>query len=467
MTINEEADASAGFRSRPFQAGVFVLGIAGLWLIVLFASSHLPVDLTVVLLILLTVVVAIALFTAPALAVLTALIAVILVNWYLVPPYRTFEISNPDNVAALTVFALVAAVSSVLVGASTRARSRMRTSESRAGIIRTVVASDESSSEALARVRDALELGQLDLLKAEGVSWLPVATSGPAVSVGSTESNIALDVPMGSTYRLVGRGAERFAVDPGFVESLAAAVVRSYESEQMRTEQQRAKELEAIDQARTALLASVGHDLRTPLSSLRLAVDALQSTESQLDDVSRSELLETVDDATARLNEMITDMLDLSRLEAGVLLAQPQPVSLHEVVAGATLAWSEGLVRSDVPEDLPSVIADPVLLERVIENLVSNAIRHGGATPDEPVTITARRAGEHVELRIRDNGPGLPEGHPGLQTPLTADGRADASSGLGLAIVVAFTRAMDIAIEFLSPEGHGLAVRLDLKQVGR
>ena len=441
MTSGPDQSSERAFRSRPFQAGVFVVGVAGLWLIVLFASTHLPVDLTVLLLILL--------------------------NWYLIPPYRTFEISNPDNVAALVVFALVAAISSLLVGASSRARSRMRTSESRAGIISDVVSTDESSSDALARVRDALELAELELLKLEGSRWISVATSDRTHAASDAFGSVALDVPIQQTYRLIGRGQELFAVDPGFVESLAAAVVRSYESEQLRIEQQRAVELEAIDQARTALLASVGHDLRTPLSSLRLAVDTLRSAESQLDDLSRAELLATVDDATGRLNEMITDMLDLSRLEAGVLLAQPEVVALDEVVAGATLAWPASIVSVDVSDDLPAVEADPVLLERVIENLVSNAIRHGGADANEPVRISASATDDHIELVIADRGPGLNGRHPTAQNPLTAGGTADASSGLGLAIVVAFTNAMNIPVDFSTTDGTGLAAILRLRPVKR
>ena len=256
-------------------------------------------------------------------------------------------------------------------------------------------------------------------------------------------------------------------MDPGFVESLAAAVVRSYESEQLRIEQQRALELEAIDQARTALLASVGHDLRTPLSSLRLAVDTLRSAESQLDDDSRAELLATVDDATGRLNEMITDMLDLSRLEAGVLLAQPEAVALDEVVAGATLAWPASVVSVDVSDNLPAIEADPVLLERVIENLVSNAIRHGGSDVNDPVRITASATSDGVELVISDRGPGLSGRHPTAQNPLTAGGTADASSGLGLAIVMAFTNSMNIPVNFLAAEGTGLTVSLLLRPVNR
>jgi len=455
--------SEVGPRARTAQVVVFTCGLAVAWIIVLFASTRLPVDLTVVLLILLTVVVAIALFTAPALAVIAALITVVLVNWYLVPPYQTFAIASTDNVVALTVFALVAAVASLLVGASSQARSRARESESQAGIIRTVVTTEESPSEALERVRAALDLAALELLKSSGRSWAPVATAGSASKVSDVHVAIALDVYIQGEYRLVGYGQERFAEDPDFIESLAAAAVRSYESEQLRTEQQRAVELEAIDRARTALLASVGHDLRTPLSSLRLAVDTLRSSESLLDEQSTDELLGTVDESTRRLDELITNMLDLSRLEAGVLLVKVQPVALDEVVARATLSWPASVTRIDVPEHLPPVEADETLLERIIENLVSNAVRHGAADELTPVEIVARAIDGTLSLTICDHGPGLHRQTPSGRAPLTASGTADRSSGLGLAIVVAFSDAMNVPVDFEQTTGGGLTVRLTLE----
>ena len=457
--------SEVGPRARTVQVVVFTCGLAVAWIIVLFASTRLPVDLTVVLLILLTVVVAIALFTAPALAVIAALITVVLVNWYLVPPYQTFAIASTDNVVALTVFALVAAVASLLVGASSQARSRARESESQAGIIRTVVTTEESPSEALERVRAALDLAALELLRSSGRSWTPVATAGISSKTSDIEVAIALDVYIQGEYRLVGYGQERFAEDPHFIESLGAAAVRSYESEQMRTEQQRAIALEGIDRARTALLASVGHDLRTPLSSLRLAVDALRSTESALDADATGELLETVDASTRRLDELITNMLDLSRLEAGVLLAKVQPVALDEVVARATLSWSADVTRIDVAEDLPHVGADETLLERMIENIVSNALRHGGVTATDPVDVIARAVDGTVVLTIADHGPGLGQHIQSGRAPLTGSGTADSSSGLGLAIVVAFGDAMKVPVDFDTTSGGGLTVRFTLLAV--
>jgi two-component system sensor histidine kinase KdpD len=259
------------------------------------------------------------------------------------------------------------------------------------------------------------------------------------------------------------------AEDPGFVESLAAAAVRSYESDRMEAEQSRAEQLAAIDKARTALLASVGHDLRTPLSGLRLAVDALRDPHSQLDAESTHDLLETVDDSTTRLDELITNLLDMSRLEAGVVMAQVQPTPVDAAVAAAVLAFPNAAVTLDVNDALPLVDADPALLERVIENLVSNALRYAGPTSESPVLVTAHAADGAVVVSVVDHGPGLaasaaPAQVGGLDGSV---GRADRSAGLGLAIVRGFCDAMGVTLDFRDTDGGGLTVALTLKESTR
>jgi two-component system, OmpR family, sensor histidine kinase KdpD len=237
----------------------------------------------------------------------------------------------------------------------------------------------------------------------------------------------------------------------------------------MESEQRRAEELAAIDSARTALLASVGHDLRTPLSGLRLAVDALRDETSTLDDETRADLLETVDDSTTRLSELITNLLDMSRLEAGVLAVRIEPTAVDAAVAGALLAGSPHRpdVEVDVSDTLPLVLADPALLERVVENLVSNAVRYAEPSAASPVRVSAYDNGSGVVVDVADRGPGLAErsGVDGLGA-VRASGRADRSTGLGLEIVRGFCAAMDVDLAFLETPGGGLTVRLTLATAG-
>ena len=445
---------------------VAVVGVAVMWITVVAAESRRPVDLTVVLLLMLLVVLGLALVTGPVLAVGSALIAVVLINWYLVPPYGTVEVSNPDNVVALVVFAIVAGVASALAELNARIRAGALRSRERAGLIAGVVAKgDSDGAMSLDRVRESLDLDRLSLVRDRGQGREVLATSGTGPELSSAP--LALDVTVSGGYRLIGVGPARMAEDPGFVESLAAAAVRSYESDLMRGERRRAEELAAIDEARTALLASVGHDLRTPLSSLRLAVDALRDPGAPLDPETERALLETVHDATGRLDDLITNLLDMSRLEAGVLMAKVGPTSIDAAVAAALLVWPHPDVIAEVSDTLPLVVADAALLERVLENLVSNALRYAAPSPDHPVQLSAEVVGEIVVLDIADHGPGFNSrlNSDGLG-PIRAGGGADRSTGLGLEIVRGFCAAMDVDVTFLETKGGGLTVRLSLPVAG-
>lgn len=447
----------------PLRARVLVaaVGVAVIWGAVLVGAQLLPADLTVVLLLLLVVVLAIAAVTGPGLGIATAVVGVVLVNWYLVPPYGTFEIASTDNLVALVVFGLLAGLSSLLVDLTVRIQAGAQRSTARADLLGEVVSRDDDSGSTppLERIRVALDLDRLSLLLDEAGTERVLRTTGSGPDVPTGDGRV-VDVAVGGGYRLVGSGQERMAEDPEFLESLADAAVRSYESERMKSERLRAEELAAVDSARTALLASVGHDLRTPLAGLRLSVDALRQPGSHLDAEASAELLETIEGSARRLDELITNLLDMSRLEAGVLLSRPEPTAIDAVVAGAVLAWPSAAVMVDVDDALPLAWTDPALLERVLDNLVSNAIRYAAPEPGRPIRITAAATSDAVVIDVTDHGPGLaaPDGPP--RAALSAGGPADRSSGLGLGIVRGFCAALHVDVEFLDTEGGGLTVRL-------
>ena len=292
-----------------------------MWVGAVLASSHVPLDLAAVLLVMLAAVVALALVTGPVLAVLASLAVVVIVNWYLVPPYDTFQVASTENLVALVVFPLVAALTAGLVELAARARGRDAASASHAMLMGDVASTPAGS---LDRVRRALDLEELRLVNVDGEV---VARSGEAGAAGTV-----LDVTGPDGYRLIGTGVPRIAEDRDFIASIAAAAVRAHESALLEREKGRAQELAAVDEARSALLASVGHDLRTPLAGLRLAIDTLRSPDVDLGPEARAELLDTVDASTARLDELITNLLDMSRLEAGGLPVRREPL-------GARTAW--------------------------------------------------------------------------------------------------------------------------------
>ena len=361
-------------RRQAVRVASAIIGTAIVWLTVLAFTRANPVDLTVALLVVLVEVLAVAVMSGPVLAVIVALLSAVLVNWYLVPPYNTFAIASADNVAALIVFTLVAAVAATLVELSGRARTRARESTRQAELLGDIVVTGEGDDavNALERVRDGLNLEQVELIGRTGTGTAHVL----AATGAATDSPVTLDVELPDGYRMVGRGAELFAPDPDFLTSLGAAAVRAFESTRMQEESLRADELEAVDRARTALLASVGHDLRTPLAGLRVSIETLSALDDSLEPGDRAALMETIESSVDRLDELITNLLDMSRLQAGALIAHPEPTDVADVVDRVLLGFPGERIDVHVGAELPAVRADPALLERMVANLVSNALRY-------------------------------------------------------------------------------------------
>lgn len=245
-----------------------------------------------------------------------------------------------------------------------------------------------------------------------------------------------------------------------------------------------AQELAMQDRVRAALLASVGHDLRTPLASTKAAVSSLRQTDIEWPDEVRAQLLATIEDSTDRLTRLVTNLLDMTRLRSDAVTARVTPVALDEVVLRALL--SEHRTRADVciPDDLPLVLVDPGLLERVVENLVENAVRFSPPGARIELRAEARTAADggadggadgaadhgasrsRVDLRIIDHGPGIaPDRWDEVFTPFQRLDDRDSGShvGLGLAIAQGFTEAMAGDLRPSTTPGGGLTMTLQLK----
>lgn len=449
-------------RRQAIRLAAAVIGLALVWLTVLAFTRANPIDLTVALLVVLAEVLVVAVLSGPVLAVVVALAAVVLINWYLVPPYGTFAIASTDNVVALIVFALVAAVAATSVEIGARARSRAKESSRQAELLGEVVAASEGddAATALERVRVGLDLEQVEL-----TGRLGRAPSRVLASAGPTSgAAVVVDLALPDGYRLVGRGPELFAPDPDFLASLGAAAVRAYESERMQEESERADELEAIDRSRTALLASVGHDLRTPLAGLRVSIETLRSFDDSLSEDDRQALMETIESSSDRLDELITNLLDMSRLQAGAVIAHPDRTDIADVIDRVLLAAPDPRVEVRVGVDLPAVLADSTLLERMVANLISNALRYSPS--DSPVTVVAHPDVDRVVLEVCDRGPGISDEHQSevFQPFHRIGAQPDGGTGLGLAIVRGFAEAMGIDVDLDSSDGTGLVARLVIPQ---
>jgi two-component system sensor histidine kinase KdpD len=224
------------------------------------------------------------------------------------------------------------------------------------------------------------------------------------------------------------------------------------------------------DRMRTALLAAVSHDIRTPLAAAKAAVSCLRSHDMQLTAEDHAELLATAEEALDRLTHLAASLLDMTRLLADALPVRPRPADLGEIVVRSLddLGPPARAVMVDLPCDLPEVMADPAIMERVIVNLVSNALRYSPA--GSPLVLRASAPADRVELRVIDRGPGIPEADRDrafLPFQRLGDTGTTAGVGLGLAVARDLTEAMGGALEPGETPGGGLTMTIYLPSAPR
>ena len=223
-----------------------------------------------------------------------------------------------------------------------------------------------------------------------------------------------------------------------------------------------------VDRGRAALLAAVSHDLRTPLAAAKAAVSGLGSRDLRLSAADRDELLATAEESLDQLTQLAASLLDVSRLQAGAQAVFPRPADLGQIIADSldSLGPQGRPVLADIPSGLPGVMADPVITERVIVNLLSNALRY--SPPASPPLLTARAHGDRVELRVVDHGPGIPEAdRQRVFLPFCRLGDPDSRTGVGLGLMVSrgLAEAMGGTVEPEETPGGGLTMVVSLPAV--
>jgi two-component system, OmpR family, sensor histidine kinase KdpD len=219
---------------------------------------------------------------------------------------------------------------------------------------------------------------------------------------------------------------------------------------------------------RAALLAAVSHDLRSPLASAKAAVTSLRSDDVQWSADDQAELLATADESLDKLTKLVENLLDMSRLQAGAMPVFPRPTDLGEVVArGLDDLGPDGRsVLLEIPADLPEVLVDPGIVERVISNLVANALRY--SPPGSPPLLSASSLGDRIELRVIDRGPGIPEEQiDRMFVPFQRLGDTDNTTGIGLGLALSrgLSEAMAGTLESEETPGGGLTMALSLPTV--
>jgi two-component system sensor histidine kinase KdpD len=451
----------AGLGGRRQAAGV-LLAVAGLPLLtVVLVAARPHLDLTDDLLIYLVAVVTIAVVGGFWPALLAALTASLALNWYFTKPLHTLTIAEPRNLLALLLFVTVAVtVSSVVHLAARRQVQAARSAGEAASLLelaQTVLGGADTPTAVLDHLTSTWG-GRAELAEQVRDQWVSVAVSGTAPD-GADVSH----VPVSDSVALLVSGQPR-PLPARLLHGFAAQAGAALDRDRLRTQAAQAEALAEGNRMRTALLAAVSHDLRTPLASIKASVSTLRQTDVVWTQADEEALLATIEDGADRLDALIGNLLDMSRLATGSLQPFLRPTSVEEVAPAALLGLAPASsVRMAVPDDLPLVRTDPVLLERVLANLFANALAH---SPDgRPPVLHAYPAGDTVLLEVADHGPGVADEFKlRMFEPFERLGERTSGTGVGLGLAVAkgFLAAMGGTIVATDTLGGGLTVQVIL-----
>ncbi|MGI5353981.1 ATP-binding protein [Streptomyces sp. CA-252508] len=402
----------------------------------------------------------------PALA--SAAVGSLLLNWFFTPPVRELTIADPKNLVALLIFVGVAiSVASVvdLAARRTHQAARLRAeSETLSFLAGTILRGESSLDALLERVRETFSMESVALLQrgSDVEPWNRAAGAGPHPVARPDDADV--DMPVGDRMSLALSGRALPAEDRRVLGAFAAQAAVVLDRQRLVGEAEEARKLAEGNRIRTSLLAAVSHDLRTPLAAVKAAVTSLRSDDVHWSEEDQAELLESIEVGTDRLDHLVGNLLDMSRLETGMVTPLIRETDLDEVVPMALGGVPEGSAELDIPESLPMVAVDRGLLERAVANIVENAVKH---SPDgTPVLVSASTIADRVELRVIDRGPGIPdEAKDRVFAPFQRYGDAPSGAGVGLGLAVArgFAEAVGGTLTAEDTPGGGLTMVLTLR----
>jgi two-component system sensor histidine kinase KdpD len=400
-------------------------------------------------------------------AVACAFLSTALLNYFFTAPLHTFAIADAANIVALALFVAVAVgVASVVDHAARRtvqAEEARQEADTLGMLNQTLLGSEQTVLTVLELVRDTFAMRSAALLQREpAAGWRVVASVGAEPPVDPDAADAQAEAS--PSLRLVLGGRALSARDLRVLSAFATHLSVVLEREEIARREAAAREVEAGDRLRTALLAAVSHDLRTPLASIKAAVSTLETPGIRLTDTDRRDLLAAIEHSTDSLRSIVDNLLDMSRLQAGALSLDLQDVGLDDVLSravGSVVDPAE--VDIDVPPGLPDVTVDLGLLDRVVANLVQNAVRHSPA--GSRARLVAAAHGDRVRLSVVDHGPGVPDAlKPKLFEPFQRldDRHTALGVGLGLAVAKGLTEAQGGRLVAEDTPGGGLTMVVDL-----
>src|SRR2546421_3120797 len=425
------------------------------------------------LLLFLLFIVGIAIMGGAVPALVVAVLAFGVADWFFIPPLHALTIGHPVDAIALVVFLTVAvAVSAVGERAARRTVLAARSQAEAEALARLAASSvlsagEEALPNLVTQLRDTFGLAAVAVLCPDPPGWLIEAAAGDPVPTRPEEASFSAPLDEGSVLALA--GGELMGDDARLLNSFVAQLRVAQAGRRLQAEAASAGELAESNRLRTALLAAVSHDLRTPLASIKASASSLLSDEVEWSRDAIKGFARTIEGEADRLNAVVSNLLDMSRLQTGALHLKLRAVGLEEVVSAAlgSLSGEVAGVAVDVPDSLPAIEADPALLERALANVVENAVSWSPA--DRLVRVEAGEVGDHVDLRVIDQGPGIPvTERDRVFQPFQRFGDRGRESpngvGLGLAVARGFVEAMGGELLVEDTPGGGATMVLSLRK---
>lgn len=390
-------------------------------------------------------------------ALLTAVLSGVTLDYFFIQPLHTVTIADPLHALALALYVVNALLVSYVVDKAARrsrvARRASAESELLAGVAGSVL-----------RGQDALEAILAKSVEAFGLRAARVRVEGDVVAQAGSDDFAAVSwtLPVGEHGVLEVVGKVPSGAEQRLLAVIAAQVEVAVDHAALERTAQELAPLAEADRVRSALLSAVSHDLRRPLAAAVTSVSSLRSHDVEWSEQDRRDLLATAHESLETLTSLVTNLLDVTRLEAGVLAVANQSLALGDVIVPALdeLGLGPAEVDLDLEVDGPEVMADPGLLQRVIVNLLANAVRHAGR-----VRIATSTLGEISQIRVCDRGPGIPAARrEEVFVPFQRLGDTDNSTGLGLGLALSqgFVEGMGGTLEAEDTPGGGLTMVVSL-----
>ena len=389
-------------------------------------------------------------------ALFAAVLSGLTLDYFFIEPFFTVSIGEPHHAFALVLYVIIAIMVSYVVDRAARQTRAAQRAGAESELLATVAGSvlrGQGALQALvSRTREAFGLTGVRLLTGD----LVLAAEGEPA--GDDEPTI---VPVGERAVLELHGPDLEASERRLLAAIVVQLEAAMEHSALAETASEVAPLAASDRVRTALLSALSHDLRRPLASATAAVGGLRAAHDALSTEDREELLATADESLETLGTLVTDLLDVSRLQAGVLAVSGVPLDPADAILPALdeLAMGPEAVELDLRPDLSPVMADPVLLQRVLVNLLANAMRFSPA--DRRVRIATSEFGDTVEIRVVDHGPGIPEERRDyVFLPFQRLGDTDNTTGLGLGLALSkgFVEGMDGTLTIEDTPGGGVTM---------